>query len=109
MYDGHEVLGELLRSVSNPLVNASIPFLIIDDQSNVTCVENKLEKFKPETDKSVSVSDNNFLDQSLDTLDDHGAKTGAVVVNSRTDIFDNSSSGILLNKVRNLSIQISCF
>ena len=107
MNNGHEVLCELLRSVSNPSVSFSIPSLVIDDQSNVTCLENELEKLDPEADETVPVGDNNLLDQSLDAFDDQGAKTGAVEVNSRTDVFDNCPSGILFNKVRNLSIQIS--
>jgi hypothetical protein len=107
MNNGHEVLDKLLRSVSKSRVNVSIPSLVIDDQSNMTCLENDSEKLEPETDKAVPVGDNNLLDQSLDAFDDQGAKTGAVVVNSRADIFDNCSSGILFNKVRNLSIQIS--
>ena len=86
----------------------SIPSFVIDNQSNVTCFENELEKLEPETDESVPMGDNNLLDQSLDRFDDQGAKTGAVEVNSRTDVFDNCPSRILFNKVRNLSIQISC-
>jgi purine-nucleoside phosphorylase len=106
--NGHEIFGELLRSVSNTLVvNVSIPSLIIDDQSSATCFENKLEKFEPKTDEAIPVGDNNLLDQAFDALDDQGAKTGAVEVNSRIDVFDNSPSGIFFNKVRNLSIQIS--
>jgi len=105
--NGHEILGELARSVSNASVNLSIPCLAIDDQSNVTCLENKLEKVAPPSDEAFPVGDNNLLDKSLDAFDDQGAKTGAVVVNSRTDIFDKCPFGILFNKVRNLSIQNS--
>lgn len=107
MNDGHEVLGKLLGPVLSSAPDASIPFLVIDDQSNVASVENELEKLEPEADESIPVGDNNFLDKALDALDDQTAKTGAVVTNSRTDIFDNNVSGMLLNKIRNLSIQTS--
>lgn len=78
------VFCKLLRSVSNPTVSFSIPSLVTDDQSNVTCPENELEKMAPfcGTDEAIPEADNNLLDQSLDAFDDQGAKTGALEVNS---------------------------
>jgi hypothetical protein len=103
-----DVISELVGSVSNTLVvTVSNPSLVIDDQSNVTCFESKVEKLVPGTDETVPAGDNNLRDQSLDALDDQGAKTGAVEVKSRTDVFDNCPSGVLFSKMRNLSIQIS--
>ncbi len=108
MDDGHEVLSQLLWSVSSAMASACVaPVLLVNDQLNATCVEKKLEKVEPESGESVAVCDNNLLDEALDASDDQTLNTGALETHTGADVLDNSVSGIFFSKVTNLAIQIA--
>jgi hypothetical protein len=105
--DGQEVFGELLGVVNlRSRRRIHIVRVVVNDQLDSASPEYDLEEVDGEPGEPIPVGDNNLRDHSLDASFHQGAKTGAVEVNSRSDIFDHFSSGIALRKERNLSIQV---
>jgi hypothetical protein len=80
--------------------------VLVNNQLDSASLEYALEKVDGEPGEPVPVGNNNLQDHSLDAAFHQGANTGAVEVNSRSDIIDHFSSRIALRKERNLSIQV---